>query len=102
MSLKKVRVRLGSNSYEICIGSGILSQLGYWLKQNWVTDRLVIITHSSVEKLYGDALKENLTQDGFKVTILLVPEGEDQKSLETAGRLYGELFDFHNEYWCSG
>jgi len=44
-----------------------------------------------VNKLYGDVLNQGLTEDGFSVNTLLVPEGEEQKSLETAGRLYHEL-----------
>ncbi len=95
--MRKVKVRLGGNSYQIHIGSGIFPRLGYWLKQNWATDKLVIITHPLVKKLYGDALQENFTREGFRVIILLVPEGEEQKSLETAGRLYSELSDFHAE-----
>jgi len=95
--MRKVKVRLGSNSYEIRIGSGILSQLGFWLKENRFTDKLVIITDPVVKRLYGDALKQNLTRDGFSVIIPLVAEGEEQKSLATAGRLYSELSAFHAE-----
>ena len=95
--MRKVKVRIGSNSYEIWISSGILRQLGHWLKQNQFTDKLVIITSPPVKSLYGDTLKKSLTRWGFRVTTLLVPEGEEQKSLETAGRLYRELSDFHAE-----
>ena len=97
MPMRKVKVRLGNNSYQIHIGSGILGQSGYWLKENWATDKLVIITHPSVKRLYGDALEEKLAREGYKVITLLVPEGEEQKSLETAGRLYNELSGFHAE-----
>ncbi|MDI6815356.1 MAG: 3-dehydroquinate synthase [Dehalococcoidales bacterium] len=95
--MRKVKVRLASNSYEIRIGSGILSQLGYWLKENSFADKLVIITSPSLKRLYGDALEPNLTREGFKVITLLVPDGEEQKSLETAGKLYYELSNCHAE-----
>ncbi len=95
--MRIVEIKLGSNSYEVRIGYGILWQLGRWLKEKWASDKLVIITHPSVKRLYGDTLEESLTRDGFKVTILLVPEGEEQKSLETAGRLYNELSDSYAE-----
>jgi 3-dehydroquinate synthase len=95
--MRKVKLRLGSNSYHIHIGSGILAQLGYWLKENLASDKLVIITSPSVKGLYGDTVAENLTRDGFRVITLLVPDGEEQKSLETAGRLYQELSDSHAE-----
>ncbi len=95
--MKKVRVNLDSNSYEIRIGSGLLSQSGHWLKENGFAGKLAIITTPVVKKLYGDALKQNLVQEGFKAVILQVPDGEEQKSLETAGRLYNELTDLHAE-----
>jgi len=95
--MKKVKVRLGSNSYEIHIGSGILIQTGHQLKENGFTGNLVIITNPIVKRLYGDALKQNLTRGGFRVITLQVPDGEEQKSLEVAGRLYNELTNSYAE-----
>jgi len=89
--MRKVKVKLGSNSYEVCVGSGLLAQTGRWLTENGFSGKLVIITDPTVNWLYGDALNRSLTKEGFNVTTLLVAEGEDQKSLETAGRLYHEL-----------
>ncbi len=95
--MRKIRVRLGSNSYDIYVGSGLLMQTGRQLKENGFADKLVIITNPVVKKLYGNALKRSLTQEGFKVAVLSVPDGEEQKSLEVAGRLYGELTDLYAE-----
>ena len=95
--MRKVRVWLGSNSYEIQIGSGLLAQTGQQLKEIGFGDKLVIVTNPTVKSLYGDILKQSLTSEGFKVAVLLVPEGEEQKSLETAGRLYDELSHFYAE-----
>jgi len=89
--MKEVEVRLAANSYNIRIGSKLLTQTGRWLKESGFADKLVIITNPVVKKLYGDALERNLTKEGFRVTVLLVPDGEEQKSLEVAGRLYTEL-----------
>ena len=95
--MKRVKVRLGSNSYQIHIGSGILIQTGHQLKENGFTGNLVIITNPIVKRLYGDTLKENLARDGFRVITLQVPDGEEQKSLEVAGRLYNELTNSYAE-----
>ena len=95
--MKKIRVRLSRNSYSIHIGSGLLQQTGQQLKEMGLSDRLVIITDPTVKGLFGDNLKQSLTSSGFKVSILEVPEGEEQKSLETAGRLYQELTDYYAE-----
>jgi len=95
--MKKVKVNLDSNGYEIHIGSGILKQTGSLLKVNGFTDKLVIVTNPVVKRLYGDTLQQHLTSDGFKVTVMEVPDGEEQKSLETAGRLYNELTEHYAE-----
>ncbi len=91
--MKKVRVRLGSRGYTIHIGPGLLGQAGQLLQDSGFTDRAVIITHPRLRNLYGETLKQSLTEQGLNVAIIEVPEGEDQKSLETAGRLYEELTD---------
>ncbi|MBI2328911.1 MAG: 3-dehydroquinate synthase [Chloroflexi bacterium] len=95
--MKKVRVKLGINSYDIHIGRGLLRQTGRRLKEIGFSDKLVIITDPTVRRLYGTTLKESLTSSGFKVAILEVAEGEEQKSLETAGQLYHELTDGYAE-----
>jgi len=95
--MRKVKVALGIKSYQVYIGSGLLAQAGCWLSENGFSGKLVIITDTTVNKLYGEALSQRLTEDGFNVSTLLVPEGEEQKSLETAGRLYHELTSSHAE-----
>ena len=95
--MKKVRVKLGSNSYEIRIGSGVLAHTGEWLKEIGFPDKLAIITDHTVQKLHSDALQQSLGKTGLNVITLSVPEGEEQKSLETAGKLYQELTDAYAE-----
>ncbi len=95
--MRKVRVRLGSNSYDICIGSGLLMQTGHQLKKLGFSGKLVIISDFTVSSLHSDILKQSLTSEGFKAILLELPEGEEQKSLETAGTLYHELSKYHAE-----
>ncbi len=95
--MRKVRVGLGSNSYDICIGPGLLTQTGQQLKEIGFSDKVVVITDPAVKTLFGNSLRQNLTSDGFEITILEVPEGEEQKSLDTAGRLYQELTNAYTE-----
>ncbi len=95
--MKKVKIRLGDKGYEILIGSGLLKQAGNHLKGIGFSDKLVIITNPVVQGLYGNALGESLSAEGFKVTVLLVADGEGQKSLDVAGRLYAELTNAYAE-----
>ena len=97
ITMRKIEVKLAANSYEIHIGQGIITQVGHQLREKGFSDKLVIITNPIVEELYGEALKQSLTREGFKINILQVADGEEQKSLETAGRLYHELSDTHAE-----
>jgi 3-dehydroquinate synthase len=95
--MMKVKVELGSNSYEIRIGAGLLGRAGLWLKETGLSGRAVIITDNTVKGLYGDALSQSLSREGFSVATLVVPPGEEQKSLENAGRLYHELTSAYAE-----
>lgn len=90
-SMKKVKVELGSRSYDIRIGSGLLSKLGLWLKERDFSGKAVVITDTTVGAIYADVVNETLANTEFDVTFLEVPPGEEQKTLETAGRLYQEL-----------
>lgn len=95
--MKEVEVKLCSESYTIHIGSGIQINIGRWLMENGLAGKLAIITNSVVWEMYGAALEQSLTDVGFSVVVLSVPDGEGQKSLDTAGRLYHELSDAYTE-----
>jgi 3-dehydroquinate synthase len=95
--MKKVRVHLDRNSYDIQIGAGLLGKVHAILREIGFNDKLVIITDNKVKALYGNKLKQDMNANGFKADILDIPEGEEQKSLETAGRLYYELTNLYAE-----
>lgn len=95
--MKRIRVKLGLNGYNIYTGPGLLAETGRLLKELGCNGKAVIITDPTVKDLYGLNLRQSLTGTGFKTALLEVPEGEEYKSLETAGRLYQELTDFGAE-----
>ena len=59
--MEKVGVKLSANSYDVIIGAGLLGQAGNLLKELGFSAKAVIMTDSKVRKLYGEALKQNLT-----------------------------------------
>jgi len=95
--METVKIRLSNNRYRIHIGSGILAEAGQQLRREGFSGKLVIITNPDVKKLYGKTLEQNLIREGFKIDTLLVSEGEEQKSLETAARLYRDLTNCYAE-----
>ncbi len=95
--MRKVRVSLGSNAYNIFIAPGLLKECGSILRESGFSGKVVVVTDPTVKSRYGDALNESLAAGGFKVAFLDVPEGEEQKSLERAARLYNELTNLYAE-----
>lgn len=93
--MREVKVALGANSYGILVGAGLLGQVGSLLKAKGFAGKLVVITDPTVDRLYGATLRQGLGD--FRVATLFIPEGEEQKSLENASRLYQELTDNYAE-----
>jgi 3-dehydroquinate synthase len=87
----------GKRGYNIYIGTGLLEQAGLLLKENGLHDKAVIITDQRVYSIHGSLLLQALERDQFQVTVLRIEPGENQKSLETAGRLYEALTDANAE-----
>lgn len=92
--MKKVTVDLGSASYEVRIGTELLERVGLWMKEFQslaISDKAVIVTDTVVRDLHADKLRMGLERAGFTVSVFAVPPGEDQKTLNSASRLYAEL-----------
>jgi len=95
--MKTIKVELGDRSYDILIGSNLLNRAADLLCETLSTEKCVIITNPTIDNLYGNKLKELLLNSGLIVNLLTVPDGEEYKSLDTAGRLYKELTDCFSE-----
>jgi 3-dehydroquinate synthase len=95
--MKTVTLKLNRGRYDVIVGPGLLAESGYHLKALGFKGKLAIITDATVRGLYANALKQTLLASGFEVTILSGPDSEEEKSLDTAGRLYQELTDMHAE-----
>ena len=87
--MRTVKVRTGGNkSYDVRIGGGLLCQAGRWNREIFPGQMAIIISNPDVDRLYGDMVRQGLEKEGFKTVSLLVAEGEQHKSLDTAAKLY--------------
>lgn len=94
MKTKEITVKITEDKeYKICIGKGILNNLGEHLSMVIENKRVIIITNSLVNNLYGAKLLSALRKDGFNSDLIEVPDGEKYKTLSTAKYLYDELLD---------
>lgn len=89
--MKKVDIDVGTASYEVRIGNGLLERTGLWMKELGYGGRAVIISDDTAYGLHAGPLRLSLINTGFDVTDIVVPPGEEHKTLETAETLYGEL-----------
>lgn len=89
--LEKLRVELAERSYEIAIGSGTLGGLGESLRSLKLSPRLAIISNPTVFGLYGEQVESSLRASGFEPATIIVPDGEEYKSLLWVEYIYGEM-----------
>jgi len=93
--LKTIRVSLQSQSYPIWIDNGLLNSLPQLFApmnqgQNWV-----IFSQDEIYKKFGKDLENVLKKNGFNVSFILIPNGEEAKSLIVMEKLFSKLLQFN-------
>lgn len=86
-------VNLVENSYNILIGSGLLSSLGQLCTDIGLSSRVAVITNPTVNALYGDIASCSLSEAGFAVTVIEIPDGEAYKCAATLSGVYDALIE---------
>jgi 3-dehydroquinate synthase len=89
--MKRLNIDLADRSYDILIGQGLLEQVGEWVTELAKPSSLVVITHPSINALYGEKLSKSFAQANIPTRVIEVPEGEKSKSLEQAEKIYDRL-----------
>ena len=72
-----------SRSYQVLIGSGLLTQLGEQMRQRSKAQKAAIVSDSNVFPLYGAIACKSLEDAGFQVISFVFPAGEESKNAET-------------------
>ena len=91
MIQRQIDVSLGERSYPIYFGSGLTSSFAPTCQQHGIPKRVVIVTDSNVARHYLDPLQQNLEHFDFKVSSIVIPPGEEQKSLQRSDALFTAL-----------
>jgi 3-dehydroquinate synthase len=89
----KLTVTLPEHSYDLTIEKGGLADIGTWASQLWSPQKVAIITDANVDKLYADFVLASLQSAGFETSKIVVPAGEQSKSLTVAAEIYDCLAD---------
>ena len=89
--MRIVKVPLGSRSYDIKIGAGLLARLGRECARLALSRRCVVISDRNVAPRYGQAAREALAKAGLTAALITIPAGETAKSLKTLEACYDQL-----------
>lgn len=99
--LEKVRVELGERSYDIEIGQGNLGTVGGKMMEFGLSGRAGIITNDTVSPLYARAVSDSIRAAGIEPVLLVIPDGEEYKSLPWASHLFDRLLSQRFDRKCS-
>jgi len=97
--MQKIRINLGPRSYDIIVEGGSLPRLGSFVREcvGGKVVKAAVMTTETVAGLYLDAAVSSLAAAGFDVTRIVVPDGEEYKTLSTyegiVTRLIEERFE---------
>ena len=86
--MKKLLVELGNRSYPIYIGSDLLNRSELYT-QHIKSRQVLVVTNETIAPLYLDTLLNTLR--GFDVETVILPDGEQFKTLETVTRIFDKL-----------
>jgi 3-dehydroquinate synthase len=86
--METLRVELGSRSYPIFIGQGLLGQRSLF-EQHLRARDLLVVSNTVVAPLYLNALEASLLPRRVVATIL--PDGESHKTLDNVARIFDVL-----------
>jgi 3-dehydroquinate synthase len=88
--MQTLTVELGSRSYPIHVGRGLLAQ-GRLIAERLPQPRAAIVTDETVGPLYLEPLRTSLAAQGVATIDVVVPDGETHKNWQTLNAIFDAL-----------
>lgn len=89
----QVRVNLTDRGYDIVIGAGLLAGAGQFACERGKISHAVLITDDRVDDPHAQAVGQSLLESDLDVYKLIVPAGEESKSLDVATELWQSMLE---------
>ena len=86
-----VHVPVKGAPYDVVVGNGMTTHLGQTLRDLGIANDVVIVTDRTIAAWYLDPLVRHLRRKGFRPRSIVLPPGEQQKSLTTASKVYSSM-----------
>lgn len=90
----QIDVALARCPYRITVGRGVLDQLPELIKLPSYASKGALVTSEPIFRLYGDRVLSGLANLGLNTHVVIVPDGEQAKTLKTLEscyRTFGQL-----------
>ena len=84
---ERLRVSLPAVSYDVAIANGLIESVGTRIAEVTSSRRFALVTDTTVDTLFGDAVARSITAAGGEIVRMSVEPGETSKSWDVAGRL---------------
>ena len=91
--MRKVRVDLPENGYDILIGDGLETEIASFFESAGFSSKALILSDTNVGKLYAEKILEILRRTGKQPAVHLVPAGESSKALTEAEHVYTKAIE---------
>ncbi|OSM95878.1 MULTISPECIES: 3-dehydroquinate synthase [Lonsdalea] len=90
--MERIIVTLGERSYPITIAAGLFSNADSFLPLT-VGDQVMLVTNDTLAPLYLDAVRTVLENAGVQVDQVILPDGEQYKSLTVLDQVFSALLE---------
>jgi 3-dehydroquinate synthase len=89
MAADRIRVTAPGGDYDILIESGLLSNTTERVDDFGLRGKVIVATNTTLAPLYGESLVAKLPH----ASLVIMPDGEQYKTLETVSHLYADFVD---------
>lgn len=97
MSAEIVRIELGSRSYDLAIGPGLIAEAGARIAALFPGRNAAIVTDTNVAERHLPALRSSLKSAGIDAAEIIVPAGEASKSFEQLQKVVEAILESRRE-----
>jgi len=92
-TLGRYYVRGMGQGYDVLVSENGLDYIGQMLKERGLSGPVLVVSDTNVAPLYAKRVVSSLDSAGFTVNSLVIPAGEEFKTIETVSSLWNECVE---------
>jgi 3-dehydroquinate synthase len=84
-------ISVGDRRYHALMGGHLLQGIGERCQATGLSGQCAIISDTNVAPLFGERVKQGLMSAGLQPTLIIIPAGEQSKTLQQAGAICDQM-----------